>query len=309
MERGLASAPIVHGDVLILGSTGRVLTLASASSGREHWHRRFAGPVVGSPLRLGNSIIIATASRDGRAYAFSIERGRRQWQRRLHAPVTAEPLAAGGRIYAATLRSELFALDAHTGQIIWRSRTPGHVLGAPVLHQDALLATTARDTLFRARLQDGSVEAAVALTGTPTAPAALAGERLLVPVHAGAVATFDARSLARLRVDSLDAPVLAAPAVAEDGTAYVLTRSGTVWRLNERGAERLAELGGTARESLTLARNGLLVGRLDGTLVLLRRDGTEVWRQSFPSSIRAPVALADGVLYLGLLNGRVLKLQ
>jgi outer membrane protein assembly factor BamB len=309
LERGLATAPIVHGDVLILGSTGRVLTLISARNGGEFWHRRFNGPVVGTPLRIGNIVIVATAAQDGRVYAFTIERGRKRWQRRLHAPVTTEPVAANGRVYAATLRNELYALDASTGEVAWRARTPGLALGAPVLHGDALLLATARDTLVRLRLEDGVVEAATSLTGSPTATAAVSGEHLLLPVHPNAIATFDVRSLALLRLDTLDAPVLAAPAVAEDGSAYLLTRNGSVWRLGAGGAEQLAALGGTARESLTLARNGVLVGLLDGTLVLLRRDGSEVWRQSHPGAIRAPVTLSGGAAYLGLLNGRFMRLQ
>ena len=308
-ERGLAAAPIVHGDVLILGSTGRVLTVTSARTGREYWHRRFNGPVVGSPLRIGNTVLAATASQDGRVISYTLERGRKLWQRRLHSPITADPVYHGGRIYAATLRGELYALDGGSGDILWRSRTPGYALGAPVVHDGALLFATARDTLVRVSLESGAQEAVAAMTGTLTAPPALSSDRLLVPVHPNGIATYDARTLALLRQDTLDAPVLAAPAVDQDGSAYLLTRNGTVWRLGDAGVERLASLGGTARESLTLARNGVLVGRLDGTLVLLRRDGSEVWRTTYPGSIRAPVALAAGAAYLGLLNGRLVKLQ
>jgi outer membrane protein assembly factor BamB len=153
------------------------------------------------------------------------------------------------------------------------------------------------------------MEASAAMTGTATAPAALSGDQLLVPVHPAAVAWYQARTLVLTRLDTVDAPVLAAPAVDARGSAYVLSRHATLWRLDQAGAVRLASLEGAARESLTLAANGVLVGRLDGTLVLLRHDGTEVWRQHYRTSIRAPVALAGGAAYLGLLSGRLVKLQ
>lgn len=308
-ERGLVAAPIVHEDLLIVGSTGRVLTVASASSGREYWHRRFSGPVVGTPLRQGDAILVGTAGREGLVYAFSVERGRRLWRRALRAPLTGELVLSGGRLYASTLRGELHALDVTDGHVIWETRLPGAALGAPVLVGDALLLATARDSLVRIDLADGRVRVGVAMSGTATASAALVGEQLLVPLHPSVVARFEPRTLALLRADTLDAAVLAAPVVDANGDAYVLSSSGTVWRLSARGAERVAALGGAARESLTLARNGLLVGRLDGTLVLLRRDGTELWRLSYPASIRAPVALGGGAAFVGLLNGRIVKLQ
>jgi len=308
-ERGLTAAPIVQGDLLILGSTGRVLTVASATNGSEYWHRRFNGPVVGSPLRIGENVVVATASRDGRVYAYTLARGRKRWQRKLHAPVTASPLYHAGRVYAGTLRRDLYALDAGKGDVLWRTLLPGSPLGAPLVHDGALLLTTARDTLLRVSLDHGAVTAMAGMRGTLTAAPALSAGRLLVPEHPNLIASYDPQSLALLRLDTLDGPVLAAPAVAEDGSAYLLTTNGTLWRLDATGLMRLASVGGTVRESLTLARNGVLIGRLDGTLVLLRRDGSEVWREQYRSSIRAPVALGGGAAYVGLLSGRLVKLQ
>ncbi|NJD11379.1 MAG: hypothetical protein FIB01_13390 [Gemmatimonadetes bacterium] len=308
-ERGMVTTPIVHGDLLILGSSGRVLTTAAAPTGHEYWHRRFNGPVVGSPLRTGDTVLVALASRDGRVYAYTLARGRKVWLRRLHAPITSEPVLDAGRIYAGTLRSELYALETRNGGIIWRIRSAGAPAGAPVLHEGALLLTTAHDTLMRVDADKGIVAAVAPLPGTATASPALDGQRLLVPVHPRGIASYDARTLALLRLDTLDAPVLAAPAIAEDGSAYLWTRDGTLWRLSGGAPERLAALGGAARESLTLVRNGVLVGLLDGTLVLLRRDGREVWRQTFRGSLRAPVALAGGAIYVALLTGRLLTLQ
>jgi len=308
-ERGLTAAPIVQGDLLILGSTGRVLAITSAINGSEYWHRRFNGPVVGSPLRAGANVAVATASRDGSVYAYTVERGRKRWHRKLHAPVTIAPVYHAGRIYTGTLRGELYGLDADDGDVEWRTMLPGHPVGAPVVLADALLLATARDTLLRVSLDDGVVAARAGMTGTLTAPPALSDDRLLVPEHPDLIASYDARTLALLRLDTLDGPVLAAPAIADDGSAYVLTRDGTLWLLDRGGSRRLASVGGTVRESLTLARNGVLIGRLDGTLVMLRRDGTELWREQYQSSIRAPVALADGAAYVGLLSGRLVKLQ
>jgi hypothetical protein len=100
------------------------------------------------------------------------------------------------------------------------------------------------------------------------------------------------------------------PVLDRDGTAYVLTEAASVYRIApDREAERVAALGGAARASLALASNGLLVGRLDGALFFIRRDGTVVWREDFDDSIDAPVAVYRGAVYVPLLRGELVMLR
>lgn len=309
LERGIVSAPILHDGLLIIPATSRVLFTVAASDGRRHWQRRFNGPVAGSALRRGDHIFIATATRDGRFYALDVRRGRRVWDTRLRSPATGEPVLTGDRVIVSTVRGELSALDVADGRVLWRQQIPGVQLGAPVVVGDAILLATARDTLLRVATADGRVLDTRALPGTPSAPLALRDSTLLVPLHSGVVAHYALPALDLVRVDTLHAAVLAAPAVAADGNTYVLTGAAEVWRIDAQGAARIAALGGAARESLTLAANGLLVGRLDGTLFLLRTDGTEVWRREFRGSLRAPVVLGGGAAYVSVLNGDLVKLQ
>ncbi|HSJ14737.1 MAG TPA: PQQ-binding-like beta-propeller repeat protein [Longimicrobiales bacterium] len=308
-DGGVSSAPLVHGDLLIMANA-RSLTVASALDGGRYWSRRFDGAVVGSPLRSDTMLFVATASRRGRVHALSIERGRARWQARLNSPVTSEPILFETTIFVATVRRELHALDSGTGTVRWRIRLPGQAITAPLVHERSLLLATQRDTLLRMRTQDGAIEAAAALPGSASAPLALSDTTLIVALHPDRIAGFDARTLAPRWSVRVHAPVLAAPVVDADGTAFVLTRAGDVWQIAPDGAAaRLAQLGGTARESLTLTRDALLVGRLDGTLFVLARDGTERWHEQFRSSVRSPVAVRDGELFVALLNGTVVNLR
>ena len=308
-EAGLTSAPVVLGDLLILGNA-RMVTTASAQDGGQYWTRRFDGPVVGAPLRADSLVLVATASRHGKVHALSLVRGRARWERRLRSPVTSDPLLLDGTLFTATVRGELFALDAGTGAVRWTLRIPGQTVTAPVVHEASLLLATQRDTLLRVATADGALEAVAALTGSASAPLALSGDVLVLPLHPDRIAGYDARTLQPLWSVRVDGPVLAAPAVDSDGTIYALTRAADVWRITATGAAtRIARLGGAARESLTLTRNGLLVGRLDGTLFLLAKDGTELWREEFRSSVRSPVAVRDGQLFVALLNGTVVNLR
>lgn len=309
LDRGIVHPPIVAGYSLMILAGGRALSAASAEDGRRYWSRRFNGPVVGTPLRQGARVYVGTASREGRVYAYALPRGKQRWRARLRAPMAGEPLLAGDRLVLGSNRAELSALDTADGAVRWRARTPGVPVGAPVLDGESVLVGTARDTLIRVALRDGQRLATRALPGTPSAPPARTATTLLVPIHPGAIAHLALPGLELLRVDTLGSPVLAAPAVAADGSAYVLTRAADVWRIDAAAATRIAALGGAARESLTLAANGLLVGRLDGTLFFLRHDGSEVWRRKYDGSLRAPVVLRGGTAWVALYDGEVVRLQ
>jgi outer membrane protein assembly factor BamB len=71
----------------------------------------------------------------------------RAWSRHLDGQVYAEPLAVGSRVYAATENNTVYALSAHSGQVIWRRH-----LGPPV---DA------------STLPCGNIEPVTGITGTP----------------------------------------------------------------------------------------------------------------------------------------------
>src|SRR5690606_18498689 len=109
---------------------------------------------------------------------------------------------------------------------------------------------------------------------------------------------------------TVEAPILAPPAVADNGAVYVLTRDASVWRISgARDVRRIAALGGAATGAFTLARGGLLVGRLDGTLFLLDLEGNIIWQMDLGDSIVAPVSVYGGAVYVPLLHGDIVKLQ
>jgi outer membrane protein assembly factor BamB len=100
------------------------------------------------------------------------------------------------------------------------------------------------------------------------------------------------------------------PLAATDGAVYLLTRTGAVWRLGP-GADEPVELAAfhrAAGASLTLADDRILVGFLDGTLILLQLDGDIIWRKNMGRSIYAPVTVNQGAIYVPLRDGTVVKL-
>ncbi|MGH7466050.1 MAG: PQQ-binding-like beta-propeller repeat protein, partial [Longimicrobiales bacterium] len=106
---------------------------------------------------------------------------------------------------------------------------------------------------------------------------------------------------------TLDAPVLAAPVATDDGV-FALTRDAVLFRLGAGSARRIVALDGAATESLTITADGALVGTLDGRIVFVRRDGTLVWEERLDGSVRAPAVVHESEVYVGTLNGRLVKL-
>src|SRR5690606_1638161 len=245
-------------------------------------------------------------------------RGRTAWDRTIGAS-PFPPLIVEGAVYFATARGELVALGVEDGDELWRTRLRGSAASTPVHHGDGILVATVRDTLYRLDRASGRITARAPLPATVSAAPALVADTLYLPLQTGDLVAYRLPGLEELWRAPFGAPILAAPVAGPDGSLYVLNRNAEVWRVR-RGAragertaslagERIASLDGAARASLAVAQGRLLVGRLDGRLFLLEADGRVVWERDFEDSIAAPVTVADGALYVPLLGGTIVKLR
>ncbi|HEX6694970.1 MAG TPA: PQQ-binding-like beta-propeller repeat protein [Longimicrobiales bacterium] len=308
--RGYTDVPAVQGELLLATSTAKTMTVVNAETGRRYWEHRTNGPVIGGLTRLDDRVYAATQSRDGRVEAFTLARGRHLWTFRMHSPATAGALLLDSVLYVGSQRGDLFALHIDGPKQLWLTRLPS-ALAAPVVSFGGdLYALTARDSLLAVDRESGRMRGGVKMAGSASAPFALQGDRLIVPVHPGLV---QAVRLPDMRIEwtaQLDAPILAAPALDSDGTFFLLSRIGDVWHVDAGGgATRIARLGNAATGSLTLTADGILAGMLDGTLIMLRRDGTEIWRRKFDHSLQTPVAVKDGAIYVPLADGHMVMLR
>lgn len=308
--RGLVTPVVVEGPVVIASTANRMVATLSTETGEHYWERRLDGPVTGGVVRGGQRIFAATDDRDGKVYALRFERGRTAWDRRIGA--SAFPgLIVGDAVYFATARGDVVALDIEDGDEVWRVRLGDPATSTPVPHRESLLVTTVRDTLYRIERGSGRIAARAALPGTVSAAPTLVADTIYLPLQTGDLVAYQLPQLEELWRAPFGAPILAAPVVGQDGSLYVLNRSAELWRVRPgaRAGEKLASLDGAARASLAIARDRLLVGRLDGKLFLLDMDGRVLWERDFEDSIVAPVTVADGALYVPLLRGTIVKLR
>ncbi len=309
IDRGFAEPLEVHGSLLLATSTGRAIVTMDAESGMRYWSRRFSGPIAGTALRRDSVVFVATGDRENRVQAISLTRGRGMWSRRVGA-IRVEPLLLDSMLVVVNEAGEAQALRTRDGSAVWHTRLGAPPATSPVHANGAVFVASERDTLVRLDARTGDVLARVALPATPSAPPLVLGGALILPFDTGdiiAVGTAPPNSV--LWRVSIPSPVNAAP-VAHGDTVFVLTRDAQVWRLDPAGhATSIATLGGAASGSLTMAGDRLVVGRLDGMLFLLDLEGQVLWQNDLGDSVVAPVAVHNGVMFVPLLHGHVVRLQ
>ena len=308
LGRGVMGPLAIRSDLLIATSVDRRLMVLAATTGSFFWERRLRGAAPDGAIFDRAAVYVAGQDREGAAEAYELARGFLVWRRDMPPPVVA-PLLHEDVTYWGTEDGRVYALAAADGRERWIARLAGGVVTTPVVEGADLLVATNADTLFRIETRTGRVTQRLSLPATVSATPAFDGRMLHLPMHDGTHVVVDVADWRIARVDRLDAVVRAPPALDRDGTVYLLTDHATVWRLAQGlEPERIAALDGAARASLALAANGLLVGRLDGALFLLRRDGSVVWRHDFDDSIEAPVAVYRGAVYVPLVRGGLVKL-
>ena len=152
----IASSPVVA-DGRVFTMDAQALVVATSTSGATLWQ----------------SDLVAGFDRDGN--------------------VSGGGLAvSGGRVFAATGYGELIALDAASGQIVWRQRLDSAVSGAPAVDGDTVYVATRDGAGYAVNAADGKVKwtaaglpGAISVAGT-SAPAVL--DRLvLFPFASGEV--------------------------------------------------------------------------------------------------------------------------
>jgi len=78
-------------------------------------------------------------SMDHRIYAIDAQTGKAKWQTNVGGSMVGSPAySSAGVLYIGTFNSEMLAVNADNGQILWQKPTDGWVWGGPVLKADKL---------------------------------------------------------------------------------------------------------------------------------------------------------------------------
>lgn len=118
---------------------------AFSATGQEQWTQNIETPDVFSLLATKTTLYANGV--DGKVYALNTQTGQRTWT--YTAPVSTvtmmtppHKMVLSGNTLYGTVMNTFFALNSNTGQERWhRSLQDGIILGAPVVHDDFVIAT------------------------------------------------------------------------------------------------------------------------------------------------------------------------
>lgn len=111
-----------------------------------------AGEFVFTPAVVGSAVF--AAARDGTIARF--DEGREAWRISVGQPISGGVGADAKRVVVGTLKGEVLAFDAQSGQELWKARTTSDILAAPALGGDGLVVVRSGDArIFAFDAADG----------------------------------------------------------------------------------------------------------------------------------------------------------
>lgn len=231
------------------------------------WSVKFPGN--SKKVRLGSGPVVADGTiyvidTDATVRAYALSNGAAKWQRRL-SPGGKDDNAAfgggvsveGGKVYATTGVGDVAALDATTGNQLWKVRPSGPLRGAPTVFAGQLYVVTQDNQIFALSAEDGKtiwneagavensgifgVAAPAAAQGTVVAGFS-SGELTAYRYENGRAVWQDTLSRTSMSTTVASLSDIDASPVIDEGRVYAIGQGGRMVALELVTGQRLWEL-------------------------------------------------------------------
>ncbi len=305
------STPTVAGGAVYVGSDDNHVYALDAATGEESWSYDTGDSAQYSPVVSDGLVYVGAFGEGGYGvHALDAASGEMEWAAGVFYPYGADfaVTVANGRLYAPGESGEFYALDAASGEVVW-SLAVGMGAESPPTVIDGVVYLTAVNTAYAL---DEATGEEVWRYGTEMFPAVDHPAVVLDGVYYfgpnSNLYALDAASGSMMWYYPADGLITDTPVVAE-GMAFVRTESEAFHALDAaNGAPAwIWEDTDSALRSPTVVGGFLIAESADGNLrALVAATGEEVW--AFPKGYFDGVpsyTVADGVLYVGTLNGSV----
>jgi len=290
VEASDSGAAALSSGVVVLGDTGAVLYGIDPMAGNIAWQLNLSSPVTGTPVAIADDVLVQTT--DNRIYRVSAK-GEKLWSFAgqsggLGLYLNASPLLYDGRVFALLTNGDAVALDAQSGDLIWRKQllldTDASHLGSlrapqavpvwmPELNLDGSRAT---DLIFFAFYQgevfaldrtDGStlLSHAMSLKSSPF----MSGDNVYMANTHGTLQAIERSSGTVLWEQKLSEGELVGP-VLFDGDLWLADDLGNIFRVDMQGNIRAhRQLPGSIDRSPVVTKKGIFVHSSLGGLYLV----------------------------------------
>jgi outer membrane protein assembly factor BamB len=265
-----------------------------------------------SPAGDGNRVY--AASYDGNVVAFNPDNGRRLWRVETDVTLSAGPGVGGGRVVVGGYDGDLIALNAEDGTELWRRNIAGETLSKPVVLENDVIVYTIDGRLQVFSAFDGSErwsldQSLPALTQRGASTPVVVGSWVIAGFDNGrlvasnlsdgvtrweAIMTPPSGRSDLERLADVDGQLAA---VGQD--VYASGYNGRIAALAAESGEALWAREISTHTGVAADWNNVYAVVDDGELIaLLRRNGTDVWRQDglLRREPTAPVAFNTAVV-------------
>jgi outer membrane protein assembly factor BamB len=337
---GLMLAALCPGQSMFRGDAAHSGVYPGSGPRRLHgvkWKFATGDRIVSSPVWYEG--VLYFGSDDGNVYAVNAATGRQNWKFSTAGPVPSTPAVAGGLVYVASYDSKFYAIDAKAGKLRWKFATAGErrfeakgldglqpknqtfadpfdvYLSSPVVAQGAVYFGSGDGNLYALDAASGELRWKFATGDVVHASPAFASGTLYFGSWDSYFYAVDAASgKEKWRIHGGEDPVIhnqvgfqSSPAVVE-GVVYTGCRDSNVYAMDAAtGKEkwRFNNQMSWVNSTPTVVKGKVLFATSDSSLFHIAdaTTGKPVLHQQLKAYVFSSPAVADDVVYLGLLNG------
>jgi outer membrane protein assembly factor BamB len=165
------------------------VALIRASDGVILWRQSLGGSSRHPAAADGEAAYVALE--DGTVVALSLPDGAVRWMQRLPGTLSA-PASAPGRILVGSTDNFLYALESHTGELVWKWRSGGDVIGAVADAADGVYFASLDNILRAVNRSNGNQRWKKEVVSRPSVPPSTFGGAVVMTGVAPLVTAFDA---------------------------------------------------------------------------------------------------------------------
>ncbi len=220
-------SPLVYGNKIFAGASTDIFYCIN-TGGNQIWQYALNAPAAGAPSMGANRVFVISSK--GRLYAFDYDSLSNLFE--IDIPVSSpsecksSPAFYDGIVYVATRslnnRGEMFAINAYTGEIIWKTGPLANFTSSPSVSTNFIYIGSEDNIVYAIGRADGKVKWKYATRGRILSSPALSGETLFAASSDGSIYAFDQRGEIQWKT-SLGGEIITSPAISNN--KLVITQS------------------------------------------------------------------------------------
>jgi outer membrane protein assembly factor BamB/tRNA A-37 threonylcarbamoyl transferase component Bud32 len=229
------------------------------------------------------------------------------WRFACEEEVRSSPIVNRGVVYVGSYDSNLYALEAKTGEFLWKAPTNAGVCSTPCVFESLVAVGSEDGNLYAYDLAKGKLQWTIH-TGGPVRSSPRYQTGLLYfgsdDQHLYCVEGRTGRQAWKQRTWK---PIRSSPAIA-NGTVYFGSNDGHLYALDATNGQQKWKYR-TMQDIVSsplVADNMIYVGSMDGHVYCLDAQSSwAAWRFKTEHYVTSSPALANGKLYVGSVDGNV----